>query len=348
MERLLDDHRNTELTDYTMSKIRETETEHLKQRLTDANALSIFGRDSSRHWMEAYRYSYDFIESGGSDWPTLQTLRSRVKKRLPVELTLITEREENLLKRLLLFAGASPLFSDDETVPADSLLKRLWCSIEIREEGQLFLRLADVLLKPMLALFSADGYQEGRTRLYALSATLHSMVYLHGMLYAEPAITNLSARILSQIDESGMQMLYRYLMADFDYCRDDQGHLVLMHPGLANPGRMLASISNARYQASDYTREMIIGGMSELLKEESAAANILQSELGFALQPGCNPTAMVNDLKILIKQGATHEQLSALIRDKLAIRMTPSLENALLKIEADTVRWQSAPARRLN
>ena len=87
---------------------------------------------------------------------------------------------------------------------------------------------------------------------------------------------------------------------------------------------------------------------AEPAKEEAAAEEILRTELGFALQPGYNPGTMVNDLKFLIKQGATHEQLSALISDKLAVQMTPRIEDALRRAEAETVRWQSTATRRLN
>jgi hypothetical protein len=93
---------------------------------------------------------------------------------------------------------------------------------------------------------------------------------------------------------------------------------------------------------------MILGGMSELLKEEASAADMLQRELAYTLQPGYNPVSMVNDLKILVKQGATHAQLRELISDKLTVRMTDQLDAALRKVESDTVRWQNTSAKRLN
>ena len=331
-----------------MSRIRESEIEALRIRLSCCKGESIFGKGSSQAWMKAYQSSYEYSEHPGAEWPKLTEIRSRVKNQLTAELPLITEREEALLRRILLFGGASPLFSDDEMPAADSLIRRLWCSCITRDNGQLIIRLADVLLKPVLMILVGDDYSETRKKVYALSATLHSMVYLHGMLYAEPIISHMLDRLLTKRDNQSINILYRYLKAEFDYCFDSQGNLVLMHAGLIHPERMLASISHARYQAADYTKEMIIGGISELLKEEAAAENILKSELGFALQPGYNAGMMVNDIKFLIKQGATHDQLSALVSDKLAVRMTPSIENALKRVETDTVRWQSYTDRRLN
>ena len=331
-----------------MSRIRENEFDAVRTRLSYQKGESIYGKGSSQFWMKAYQDSYDHSERPDTSWPLLTEVRSRVKNQIAIELPLVTEREEGLLKRLLLFGGVTPLFSDDEMLAADSLLKRLWCSCVTRDNGQLLIRLADILLKPVLAVFADDSYAETRKKVFALSATLHSMVYLHGMLYAEPIISHMSDRLLTKHDDQHINILYRYLKAEFDYCLDSQGNMVLMHTGLIHPERMLASISNAQYQAADYTREMIIGGISELLKEEAAAEEILRSELGFALQPGYNPGMMVNDLKFLIKQGATHDQLSALISDKLAVRMTPRIENALRRVETDTVRWQSNANRRLN
>ena len=348
MERIIDNRRNPDLKECTMSQLKESELDALRNRLGAMKGESIFGHGSSQCWTRAYQYSYDFSEQQGSPWPSLQKLRSTVRLRVKDELPLISEREEAIIKRLLLFGGVSPLFSDDELSAADSLVKRLWCSCVLRDNGQIFIRLADALIKPMLAVAAEDGYHEVRSRMFALTATLHSMVYLHGMLYAEPAIDHLCDRLIPDHDPLHERLLYRYLKAEFDYCLDGQGNLVLVHPGLIDPERMLASISNASYQANDYTREMIIGGMSELLKEEAAAEEILRTELGFALQPGYNPGTMVNDLKFLIKQGATHEQLSSLISDKLAVQMTPRIEDALRRAEAETVRWQSTATRRLN
>ena len=348
MERIIEDRQYKDLKECTMSRFRENEFDAVRTRLSGQTGESIFGKGSSQFWMKAYQASYDHSERSDTSWPSLSEVRTRVKRQITIELPLVTEREEALLRRLLLFGGVTPLFSDDEMLAADSLLKRLWCSCVTRDNGQVLIRLADVLLKPVLTVFANEKYTEARAKVYALSATLHSMVYLHGMLYAEPIISHMSERLLTQRDEQHTNILYRYLKAEFDYCLDSQGNMVLMHPGLIHPERMLASISNARFQATDYTREMIIGGISELLKEEAAAEEILRSELGFALQPGYNPGMMVNDLKFLIKQGATHDQLSALISDKLAVRMTPRIENALRRVETDTVRWQSNANRRLN
>ena len=348
MERLIDDRHYLDLKECTMSRLMESELDRVRAWLSAQEGRSVFGRGSSQAWTGVYRDSYDYMERPDGVWPSVAELRTLVKSRVPEELPLVTEREEGLLKRMLLFGGSSPLFSDEELRAAESLIRRMWCSCVLRDNGQFILKLADPLLKPMLLCAADDKYREARNRIYALSATLHSMVYLHGMLYAEPAVAHLSEHLLTQKDELHIRLLYRYLKAEFEYCLDSQGNLVLIHPGLIHPETMLRSISNARYQANDYTREMIIGGMSEQLKEEAAAEEMLRSELGFALQPGYNPGIMVNDLKFLIKQGATHEELSSLISDKLAVRMTQRLENALLRAETDTVRWQSTPSRRLN
>ena len=296
--------------------------------------------------MQVYAYSYDYMECQA--WPSAAQARAAVKKRLPSELPVITEQEESLLRRVILFGGTTPLFSDDEIFTADSLVRRLWCSCVLNNDGQLLLKLADVLLKPIVECVSDEQYHLKRTKIYALSATLHSMVYLYGLLYTEPAITHLNENLFEKDTAENRRLLKRFMMAEFDYSRDSQGNLILLHSGLAYPERIAASVSNAQYQATDYTREMIIGGMSELLREEEAAAGILRSELSYALQPGYNPTVMANDIKILIKQGATHEQLYDLIRDKLAVRMTPRLENALIRAEKETVRWQNATSGRLN
>ena len=338
----------SDLRECTMSQMKQSEIRNLKHQLSQMSGVSIYGHASAQQWTRAYQLSYDMMEAPDKPWPALKTLRTSVRKRLTRELPLITEREEALLKRIILFGGTTPLFSDDELGAAESLIRRLWCSCVLRDDGKMYLHIADTLMNPLFKCMSDEKYPETRIRIYTLSATLHSMLYLHGMMYADPAVQHLKGQLLLEDDAVSLRMLYRFLRAEFDYCLDGQGNLVLIHPGVMQPKKMLAAISNAQYQAQDYAREMIIGGMGEELHEEMAATDILRSELSQALQPGYNPMSMVDDLKILVKQGATHEQLTELVRDKLATQMNDRLENALRKVEMDTVRWQTAVPRRMN
>ena len=213
MERLIENRRYDDLKECTMSRLQEGEFDAVKTRLSSHAGESIFGRGSSQNWMRAYQNSYDFSED--DEWPTLPGLRSRVRKRMEDEIPLVTEREEALLKRLLLFGGTSPLFNDEEAAPAESLTKRLWGTCVVRDNGQIFLKLADVLIKPMLSAAVSDGFQEKRARIYALTATLRSMVYLHGMLYAEPAVAHLTERMMPEHDRPQTDLIYRYLKAEY-------------------------------------------------------------------------------------------------------------------------------------
>lgn len=348
MERLINNRGCRDLSECTMSQIRQTELNSVKQRLMELSGCGIFGRVSNQHWTRAYQVSYDLMEAPDAPWPTVQALRTAVRKRLPKELPYITEREESLLKRMILFGGTAPLMAEDDMIAAETLIRRLWCSCVVQDNGPIYVRLARPLMMPVLKCLSSQTYQETRLKMYALTATLHSMLYLHGVLYADPAIQQLSGHLTSGQDEAGRRVLYRFLRAEFDYCQDRQGNLVLVHPGVAQPEKMMAALSGPRYQAADYAREMIVGGIGEELREESAATDMLRAELSETLQPGMNAGSMVDDVKILIKQGATHEQLMELMQDKLATQMNTRLENALRKVEMDTVRWQTAPSRRLN
>ena len=348
MERIISEHQYKDLKECTLSRMKENRFDEIRARLSSLSGSSIYGRGASQHWTQVYEYSYLNAEKAGEPWPKLQTLRAGIKKQIRLEYPLITEIEEAVLKRVIAFGGYSPLFSDDELTAADSLVKRFWCSCIVHDSGQISLHVPEALAPTLIVVMTDAAVRADRNKMYALNATLRSMVYLHGMLYAEPAITHLSQHILGIENASEKKLIYRYLKAEFDYCVDRQGNLVLIHPGLIHPERMISSISNAKYQATDFSREMVIGGMNELLREEYAAEDILKSELGFVLQPGYNAGTMVNDVKFLIKQGATHEQLSALISDKLAVQMTPRLENALKRAEMDTVRWQNTTGGRLN
>ena len=348
MERMIGDCRHNDLKECTLSRMKENKYSKIRKRLGDLSGFSIYGIGSAQHWTQVYEYSYLCMEKAGQEWPKLPTLRASIKKQIHLEYPLITEQEEALLKRVIAFGGSSPLFTDDELLAADSLIRRMWCNCIVLDNGQISLHVSDNLAPRLIVLMTDPTVREERNKLYALNATLRSMVYLHGMLYAEPAITHISHHLFSNCDCLEKRFIYRYLKAEFDYCVDKQGNLVLIHPGLIHPERMLSSISNAKYQAADFSREMVIGGMNELLREEYAAEDILKAELGFVLQPGYSAGSMVNDVKFLIKQGATHEELADLISDKLAVQMTPRLENALKRAEMDTVRWQNTADRRLN
>jgi len=330
----------------TSSALSEDRLNLCASRLAALSGVGIYGKSAAQSLSDAYKASYYSVT--GERAPALPELRKLVRGQLPHEFPLVSGREESLLQRLLIFEGKTRLFAREETLPALSLVKRLWCAVTLDSEGAFWLKLYKPLIPLILSAASSDGFAEMRRKVFALEATVHSLLYLHGVLYAQPTVTGFMNNVLKDRTPRTRDYVTRCLMAQFDYVYDRQGNMLLVHDGLAEPDRVIPDLTEPLFQDQSFTMQMILGGMNEMLSEEAPAIEALTQVLKGVLQPEYTAAAVANDLKLLAKQGAPLEALSDLIRDKLLTAMPIRLENALRRLVMDTVRWEGAQSARLN
>ncbi|MBQ8081146.1 MAG: hypothetical protein IJ240_04520 [Clostridia bacterium] len=331
-----------------MSTLREQQSDACLDWLFMAVNLPLFGKQSQATWTEAYRLSFYFDERKSELLPTLRTVRGWVKKGIANELPLITRGEEALLQRALLFGGETILLDSEENASAVSLVKRLWCYVAAQGEGPLLLTVYPELIKPMVERMQSEEYAKARSKVFTLSATLHSLIYLNGFLYVGGSMEKMIREAMQGVAGDTLPLLARSLRSEFDYCRDERNGLVLLHPGLAEPEKLLCGTYRPMYQEPRFTQEMLVGGLNELLREEAPSVEALRRELQHTLQPEYDAENTVNDLKLLFKQGAAYQDVKEVLSARLGVVMTERIEAALRRLDAETVRWTGIPASRLN
>ena len=324
----------------TLSVLDAQRDESCIRQLTQAcDRGSIFGRGSARTWQEAYEGSYLALENQSPEGPGAEALRRAVKNSLSKELPLISIREEMLLQRLIIFGGSFPVIDPDEYPAALSLVRRLWCTVRQVNQGTFMISLHESLGGRIASIMQTPEYHERRQNLFTLSATLHSLLYLSGFYFAQTMIGQLMREHQDVFSEKEKLYLMRFLMVEFDYLWNGQRELVLLHPGLCCPEEVISAMSGLSFQEPHFTHQMILDGMREMLQEERPAVDALRAELEGALQPEYSAEDTVNELKLLVKQGAGFEDLRAILADQMATAFHPGILAALRRLEAETVRW---------
>lgn len=151
--------------DKTQSMLHQRQMEACETRLLSYPTESIFTLQDERETECWWQCSYDAEESPKSPvLHTLREMRANVLARLPVEAALLTETEHALIVRLILCGGQARIDGWQELSAAESLLRRLWCTLEVDEQDVL-LHLPRELMIPLSLILREQRHQELRSRL---------------------------------------------------------------------------------------------------------------------------------------------------------------------------------------
>ena len=93
------------------------------------------------------------------------------------------------------------------------------------------------------------------------------------------------------------------------------------------------------------TREMMLGGMNEVLPEERASWAAMRGELCGAVRPELDEGDVLEDLRMMAKQGATLPEMREVLENALCVLPSPRMLACLEQLHTQTVRWLGmAPA----
>lgn len=133
-------------------------------------------------------------------------------------------------------------------------------------------------------------------------AGIRALVYLMGYLRADEAISKLCEDVLPEMPDTPAAAI-RYLMATFDYYYAADGSMVLLHPGLAEPEKLL--LPAGMEDIPDYSPIDMVSACQGILPQEIPATLRLAGLIGNAVRPELTPQEAVDDLRIMAKQGAS-------------------------------------------
>lgn len=334
----------------TMSMLINRQLTACEERLSALIGKGVFALSlSDAELMEVWQHSFYYTESADKLLPKQRALCALVLLRAADEAALLSQGEESLVERLLFSQGETKLISWEEMMYAEALVKRLWCTVKISEQDDTATLLLEPPLIPILTkAMSSDHYATLRQGFFSLDATLHGLLYLTGFLYAEVPVRHFLEEVVERDDKTTRLLLTRSLCVAYDFCFDKQGKMLLLHPGLAEPERIIEGIDNMCPDDAVVTKEMILGGMNEMLPEEKSACDLMRSVLSGIMRPEYDVDDGVNDLKILVKQGAPFAALRLVMENMIATVPDSAVLDVLRRLEMEVIRWAGAPTGRLN
>ena len=263
---------------------------------------------------------------------TVEELRSRVLHSFGPEAALLSVEEHDLLVRAMLFGGRTPLNDWNELIPARGLVRRLWCRVEnIGSNAALIL--PSQLCATVLMLLAGDGHRDIRTIVEQVHDRIENTLYLLGAVQASGPARDMLSRLKGTSAADRPDLVNRFLLSGYDYVYNRSGSLLLIHPGLAEPERMM-DISYTEMDPDSLSRASeSINDLESPLYEQMLA--VLQG----AVRPEISPEDAVEDLIILAKQEVPWKDMLEVLSSLLICQSTPEMRSALKNLSDRVPRW---------
>ena len=332
--------RSLHWADKTMSVLRADQLEACEKDLAGLPSRCLFEPECSNVDAEKlYDISFfaeeDRKSAGRASHPVLHTveeLRNRVLHSFAQETALRSVEEHDLLVRVMLFGGRTPLSDWNELIPARGLVRRLWCRVE-NVGSNAVLILPSQLCTTVLMLLAGDSHRNVRTIVEQVHERIENTLYLLGAVQASGPIRDMLALLKGTCAENRPDLVERFLVSGYDYVYNRSGSLLLIHPGLADPERMM----DINYTEMD----------PEALSKASVSINDLESPLyeqmlsvlQGATRPEITPEDAVEDLIILAKQEVPWKDMLEVLSSLLICQPTPEMRSALKDLCDRVPRW---------
>ena len=332
--------RSLHWADKTMSVLRADQLEACEKDLAGLPSRCLFEPDCSNVDAEKlYDISFfadeDRKSAGRDSHPILHTveeLRNRVLHSFAQEAALLSVEEHDLLVRVMLFGGRTPLNDWNELIPARGLVRRLWCRVE-NAGSNAALILPSQLCATVLMLLAGDSHRDVRTIVEQVHERIDNTLYLMGAVQASGPARDMLALLKGTCAENRPDLVERFLVSGYDYVYNRSGSLLLIHPGLADPERMM----DINYAEMD--PEALSKASESINDLESPLYEQMLSVLQGATRPEITPEDAVEDLIILAKQEVPWKDMLEVLSSLLICQPTLEMRSALKDLCDRVPRW---------
>jgi hypothetical protein len=340
--------REQDWSEKTLSILREKQFEACERRLESHVQFNLFSPLATDVYaQQLFEQSYFAAELPADRLVTVKKLREQVLRLLPHEAHYLSSAENALLEQLLLQGGRMTSKNWEEIPAAEALASRLWCSFSSAGEAWT-LELASELRDPLIKAFTAEAHAAARTRTFRYDVTIHGLLYITGFLPSlQPREIFKKDVIQSDAIWAGV-IADRYLKASFEYVTDESEQIILMHPALADPYRLLWTLGGSVNASITLTQESLLGGMNGMLAEEVALHEAMLNELYGNMRPEWSAEEAADDLRFLVKQNVSFKELEDVMASMLCIRPTAGMHDALKNLYNNTPRWIAMRANLLH
>ncbi len=325
--------------DKTMSVIRQEQLEACEKRLSALPPVTVFDLSDDLRTEKIWQCSYDAQEHPRMEkLHTCRELRGQILGSLAAEAALLSIEEHMLVERLITLEGSAELIDWEETGPAESLARRLWCTIT-REGGRTTVHLPEALRTPLTLTLGSHAHQEIRERLMRHDSVIRAMLYIGGLLHYEEPLRHLMTDVLRDTYACNATLAMRYLRAAYDYAYDSYGDMLLLHPGLADPEHLMSMRLPTQEFALELSEDTMRGAIEGILPEEEPLFDRLYGLFIGATRPELTPEGAAEDLLILAKQGVSLTEMQEVLGTLLSVQPTPEMRAAVTLVHAHTPRW---------
>ena len=325
--------------DKTMSVLRQEQLEACEKRLSALPDVTVFDLADDLRAEEIWQCSYAAQEHPHlEELHTRKTLRSQVLTSLASEAALLSIEEHQLVERLITLGGTAELIDWEETSAAESLVRRLWCTIS-RDGGRTIVHMPEALLTPLTLTISSHQHQELRNKLLHHDAVIRGLLYIGGLLHYEEPLYHLMTDVLQGSYACDLSLALRYLRAAYDYTYDRNGDMLLLHPGLADPEHLMTQHRPTAEMAVELDEETMRGAVDGILPEEIPLFDAMYGLFLGATRPELTPEGAAEDLLMLAKQGVSLQEMQEVLSTLLSVQPTKEMRQAVTRVFAQTPRW---------
>lgn len=326
--------------DKTMSVMRADLLEACEKDLAGLPAHCLFDPAcGDEHAETLYEFSFfaeeDRRAAGGKPDPVLHTieqLRARVLHQYAQEVALLSVEEHDLLVRTVLFGGRTPLTDWNELLPARGLVRRLWARVEVQGSASVLL-MPHQLCASTLLLLASDSHKKVRELVEEVHDNIDNTLYLLGAVQAAGPARHMESLLKDTFVAGRRDLFHRFLLVGYDCMYDRSGRLLLIHPGLAEPERMMDS---AR---ADLDLRAVSSASDTVGDLENPLYDRMLGLLLDVTRPEITPEDAVEDLIILAKQEVPFPDMEEVLSSLIICRVTPEMCRALLEISSQVPRW---------
>lgn len=353
--------------DMTMTMLRIRQFEACERRLSAFPGVALFdGKATDKDAQALLNASFDnMTHLGRRRLLTISELKAAVLMRLALEAQFLDVNERYLLMVLLQEGGTAIVEDPARFGAVESLVKRLWCNVRPEGEGWR-ISLPEPLREP-LELAQQQWISGGsQRRLYHFNNVVFSLLYTAGMVDEKRPMEMFLQDVIQRDDWMAHDIARRYMQTQFDYITDGSGKMILVHPALVDPERMLAlqrpsgvlspeveacqlgiaasmfNIPMERWAAApEYDQRL------DILPDEMPAHEQMTMALTDAVRPDYEPDECAEDLRLLIKQDYSYEEVYEAMKAMLQQMPTKDMDAALRELYLSTPRWVGLRAARV-
>lgn len=267
----------------------------------------------------------------------IQEVWKCVLSSIEIQADCLSREEHALVERALILGGSAQIEDAAELEAARALSLRLWASVGL-VSGKPYIELEEPIIRPAAQAFARLEHEEVRQRLEVFSTKLTSVLYRVGMMDdRQPHQVVLREVLGTSDDETILQLSRRYLWASCD-CVDYAGGVMLIHPALAEPRRMIGSWQR-RHNAWVFRQQNSWMENGDILPEEIPLQRALESRIAGALRNGFQAQDVARSIRFLCKQGAPLSAMYEILQEALIVCISPSMRGALRDMYYTIPKW---------